>query len=146
MALDESARDRSLKPQTALMESLSQRELEILRLVAAGLSNREAAAQLAMAVSTVKWYLQEIYTKLGVRSRTQAIARARDRAALLTPPIANTQLLTAPVPSFRMVRARPRADTIRLWLWHMRQLDTCSPAHPAACVRAQRYALCHTCS
>jgi predicted ATPase/DNA-binding NarL/FixJ family response regulator len=60
----------------SLRTSLSERELEILRLMADGLSNREIAEQLALAVSTIKWYASEIFSKLGVSSRTQAIARA----------------------------------------------------------------------
>lgn len=56
---------------------LSDRERDILRLVAAGHSNREIADQLFLALSTVKWYLSEIYGKLGVSSRTQAVAQAR---------------------------------------------------------------------
>ena len=56
---------------------LTERELEILGLLASGLSNREIAEQLFLATGTVKWYLGEIYSKLYVASRTQAIARAR---------------------------------------------------------------------
>ncbi len=41
------------------------------------MSNREVAEQLVVTVGTVKWHLNNIYSKLGVRSRTQAIARAR---------------------------------------------------------------------
>ena len=47
------------------------------RLVAAGLSNRAIAEQLVLALSTVKWYLKELYRKLDVHSRTAAVARAR---------------------------------------------------------------------
>jgi non-specific serine/threonine protein kinase len=56
---------------------LNERELEVLCLVADGLSNREIAEQLVLAVSTVKWYTGEIFGKLHVTSRTQAVARAR---------------------------------------------------------------------
>ena len=48
----------------------------MLRLLAAGHSNREIAEALVLAIGTVKWYISEIYSKLGVASRTQAIARA----------------------------------------------------------------------
>lgn len=59
-------------------EPLSERELEVLRLIVAGYSNREIAARLVIAVSTVKWYVNAIYSKLQVESRTKAIARARE--------------------------------------------------------------------
>lgn len=61
-----------------LIEPLSDRETEVLRLVAAGLSNQEIAGELVLAVSTVKWHINNLYGKLGVNSRTQALARARD--------------------------------------------------------------------
>jgi LuxR family maltose regulon positive regulatory protein len=59
-------------------EALSERELEVLRLIVAGCSNREIADRLVIAVSTVKWYINAIYGKLQVESRTKAIARARE--------------------------------------------------------------------
>ena len=52
--------------------------LEVLRLVVAGLSNPEIADDLVVAISTVKTHVNHIYGKLGVRTRTQAVARARD--------------------------------------------------------------------
>lgn len=58
--------------------TLTQRELEVLDLIAIGLSNREIAARLFLALGTVKWYISEVYSKLGVTSRTQAVARARE--------------------------------------------------------------------
>ncbi len=58
--------------------ALTTRELEVLRLLSAGMSNREAAQELCVALSTVKTHLNHIYDKLGVRRRTQAIARARE--------------------------------------------------------------------
>ncbi|HLX57272.1 MAG TPA: LuxR C-terminal-related transcriptional regulator [Ktedonobacteraceae bacterium] len=61
-----------------LIEPLSERELEVLRLIVAGCSNREIADRLVIAVSTVKWYVNAIYGKLQVESRTKAIARARE--------------------------------------------------------------------
>jgi LuxR family maltose regulon positive regulatory protein len=59
-------------------EPLSERELEVLRLLAAGLSNQEMAEQLTISLGTVKTHIHNIYGKLGVGSRTQAIASARD--------------------------------------------------------------------
>jgi LuxR family maltose regulon positive regulatory protein len=67
------------EPGTALLdEALSERELAVLRLIVAGCSNREIADRLVIAVSTVKWYVNAIYGKLQVESRTKAIARARE--------------------------------------------------------------------
>ncbi len=58
-------------------QALTQRELEVLRLMAAGLSNREIAGQLIVAVGTVKAHGHSICGKLGARNRTQAIVKAR---------------------------------------------------------------------
>jgi LuxR family transcriptional regulator, maltose regulon positive regulatory protein len=60
-----------------LIEPLSERELEVLRLIADGYSNQEIAARLIVALSTIKTHINNIYGKLGVQSRTQALARAR---------------------------------------------------------------------
>ena len=61
-----------------LVDSLSERELEVLRLIQAGYNNQEIAEQLVIAVSTVKTHLNNLYGKFGVHSRTQAVAIARD--------------------------------------------------------------------
>jgi LuxR family maltose regulon positive regulatory protein len=58
-------------------EALSEREVEVLRAVAGGLSNAEAAKRLYLSPFTVKKHLENIYGKLGVRNRTEAIARAQ---------------------------------------------------------------------
>jgi ATP/maltotriose-dependent transcriptional regulator MalT len=63
---------------SSLAESLSARELEVLRLIAGGKSNAEVARTLVIAVSTVKTHTNSIFGKLQVTSRTQAIALARD--------------------------------------------------------------------
>jgi DNA-binding NarL/FixJ family response regulator len=63
---------------------LSQRELEVLELVAAGTTNREAAARLFITEATVKTHLLNIYAKLGVSDRAAAVAEAFNRG-LLTP-------------------------------------------------------------
>jgi LuxR family maltose regulon positive regulatory protein len=60
-----------------LIEPLSERELEVLQLIAAGLTNPEIASRLFLALNTVKVHTRNIYGKLGVNSRTQAVARAR---------------------------------------------------------------------
>ena len=61
-----------------LIEPLSDRELVILRHIADGLSNQEIAHRLIVAVSTVKWHVNNIYAKLNAHSRTLALARARE--------------------------------------------------------------------
>jgi LuxR family maltose regulon positive regulatory protein len=61
-----------------LSEPLSERELEVLALVASGKSNVEIASSLFVSLSTVKTHINNLYRKLGARSRTQAIARARE--------------------------------------------------------------------
>jgi LuxR family maltose regulon positive regulatory protein len=66
------------KQRDELIEPLSAREIEVLGLLARGLSNREIASRLIVTVGTVKRHLNNIYGKLGVTSRAEAIARARD--------------------------------------------------------------------
>ncbi|MHB1293786.1 MAG: helix-turn-helix domain-containing protein [Anaerolineae bacterium] len=65
-------------PRTALLEPLSERELEVQGLIAAGCSNAEIGRKLYIAVGTVKRHVNNIYGKLQVQSRTQAVARARE--------------------------------------------------------------------
>ena len=65
-----------------LPEPISDRELEILNLISQGISNREAAEHFVVATSTVKKHLENIYGKLGVHNRTQAVARARELSLL----------------------------------------------------------------
>ena len=62
-----------------LVEPLTPRELEVLGLVAVGLSNRQIATKLVLAEGTVKFYVHTILEKLGVHSRTQALIIARER-------------------------------------------------------------------
>jgi LuxR family maltose regulon positive regulatory protein len=59
--------------------------LELLGLIAAGLSNQEIAQRLCITLPTVKWHTGNIYGKLGVRSRTQAVVRARSLGILPSP-------------------------------------------------------------
>jgi LuxR family maltose regulon positive regulatory protein len=66
-------------PQTQpLVEPLSERELEILRLIAAGRSNPEIADLLYLSLNTVKWHAKNLYGKLNVGSRIEAVARAQE--------------------------------------------------------------------
>lgn len=64
-------------PSPALVEALTGRETEVLRLVAAGLSNAEIAEQLYLTTGTVKWFLNQVFGKLGVSRRTEAVAKAQ---------------------------------------------------------------------
>ena len=57
---------------------MSERELEVLRLIASGMSNRDVARNLFVAVSTVKTHVNNISRKLDTRNRIQAVVRARD--------------------------------------------------------------------
>ena len=61
---------------------MSQRELEVLQLIAQGLSNQEISTRLFRALSTVKGHNRNIFGKLQVRSRTEAVARARELGLL----------------------------------------------------------------
>ena len=64
------------------IDALSARELEVLRLVAAGKSNPEIGKELFVAASTVKTHLDRVYAKLGVSDRAAAVARAKDHKLL----------------------------------------------------------------
>ena len=71
-----------IHPAQLLIDSLSQRELKILQLIAQGLSNREIGERLFLALDTVKGHNRKIFDKLQVQSRTEAIARARELGLL----------------------------------------------------------------
>ena len=65
-----------------LVEPITRRELEVLQLIDLGLSNREIADSLIITTETVKRHAYNIYGKLGVKRRTQAVARARNLSLL----------------------------------------------------------------
>jgi LuxR family maltose regulon positive regulatory protein len=65
-----------------IIEPLSQRELQILQLIAQGLSNREIGERLFLALDTVKGHNRRIFDKLQVQNRTEAVARARELGLL----------------------------------------------------------------
>jgi LuxR family maltose regulon positive regulatory protein len=78
------ARSEIRIPRSEMIEPLSERELEVLRLIAEGLSNQEIAHRLFLSVPTVKWHTTHIYGKLGVTNRTQAVTQARALGLLRT--------------------------------------------------------------
>jgi len=69
-------------PAQALVEPLSQRELEVLQLIAQGLSTDEIGKRLFLALDTVKGHNRRIFDKLQVQRRTEAVARARQLGLL----------------------------------------------------------------
>ncbi|MBP7686269.1 MAG: AAA family ATPase [Thermoflexales bacterium] len=74
---DTSQSARNNQP-SAMLDSLSPRELEVLRLIEQGLSNQEIADRLFLAVSTIKGYTRTLFDKLQVQRRTEAVVRARE--------------------------------------------------------------------
>jgi LuxR family maltose regulon positive regulatory protein len=64
-------------PESELVEPLSEREIEVLQLIAEGLTNQEVATRLYLSLHTVKVHARNIYGKLGVKNRTQAVARGK---------------------------------------------------------------------
>ncbi len=61
-----------------LIEALTGREIEVLQLIQTGLSNQEIGSKLYISMGTVKRHISNIYSKLDVKNRTQAIARGRE--------------------------------------------------------------------
>ena len=75
---------QAVKPAVSdLLESLSEREIEVLQLVAEGLTNKEIAAKLFLSQNTVKVHTRNINSKLGVNSRAKAVVKARALGILL---------------------------------------------------------------
>jgi non-specific serine/threonine protein kinase len=68
-----------------ILDPLTERELEILRLVEEGCTNREIAQKLVLSLETIKWYNKQMFSKLGVHNRTQAVAVARATGVLGAP-------------------------------------------------------------
>jgi LuxR family maltose regulon positive regulatory protein len=73
----ETASTKTQVDQSELIEPLSEREIEVLQLIAEGLTNQEICSRLYVALNTVKTHTRNIYAKLGAHTRTQAVARGR---------------------------------------------------------------------
>jgi DNA-binding CsgD family transcriptional regulator len=107
-----------------LLDQLVKREKEILARLSAGLSDRQIADELFLSLNTVKWYNRQIYSKLGVKSRTQAIAHAKmlglleEGASVLTP-VARHNL---PEPSTPFIGRRREIDEVKQLLGSARLL------------------------
>ena len=69
-------------PDALSTTGLTHREIEVLRLVATGATNREIATQLVVSEGTVKNHISNIFSRLGLRDRTQAVLYARERGLL----------------------------------------------------------------
>lgn len=66
----------------SMVEALTPREMELLKMIADGLSNQDIADALVVSLGTVKWHLNNLYAKLEAGSRTQALVRARKRGLI----------------------------------------------------------------
>jgi len=100
---------------TRLVELLTPREQEVMQLIIDGKTNREIAEILVLAETTIKSYIRNIYKKLNVRSRVQAIARARDIDFVINKPDASKILSTGSLPEpenpYKGLRAFQAADS-----------------------------------
>ena len=68
---------KSQIPESELVEPLSKREIEVLQLIAEGLTNQEIATRLYLSLHTVKVHARNIYGKLGVKNRTHAVTKGK---------------------------------------------------------------------
>lgn len=74
----DSVQENTIIASQPLIDPLSDRELEVLQYLATGMSNQAIADQLFVSLAAVKWHARNIYGKLEVNNRTQAVARARE--------------------------------------------------------------------
>ena len=82
---------------TKQVAELSERELEIIRLVADGLSNKEIASELFLSINTVKVHLRNIFSKIGVQSRTEASMYAVTQGWITIPDVAGSPTQDSPI-------------------------------------------------
>ncbi|MAS33626.1 MAG: LuxR family transcriptional regulator [Anaerolineaceae bacterium] len=81
-AAEQSAVSQTITPESQGIDALSQREIEVLQLIANGLTNQDIADQLYLSLHTVKVHARNIYSKLAVKNRTQAVAQAKSLGIL----------------------------------------------------------------
>lgn len=77
-AFDAEGQKKDVTSSKQLVDPLSNREIEILELIASGLKNKEIAEQLVISINTVLYHVKNIYRKLGVNKRTLAVAKAKE--------------------------------------------------------------------
>lgn len=111
-------------------EPLSEREIEILRLVAEGYANSEIANRLSLSLNTVKWYNGQIYSKLAVENRTQAVQRVQALGLLNdnqspTPSAMAVSRLPSPLTTF--VGRRNEIDAVKQLLKQHRLVTLTGP-------------------
>src|SRR5690242_3252167 len=97
------------------MDTLTERELDIARLIAGGLSNNQIAEELVLTHGTVKWYCGQIYSKLGVASRSEAVKalsalRTLEKRAPSSPSSGRVRL---PTPMTQLIGRRREIATVR---------------------------------
>lgn len=101
-----------------LLSPLTERELDILKLIVEGLSNPEIADHLVIGVETVRWHTKQIYSKLDVHSRTQAVHRAYELGLLTNPTTPTINLEPPPprdnLPTYTLPFVGREAETIEL--------------------------------
>ena len=130
---------------TPQVEPLTEREMQVLSLLSRGLSNREIADELVVTPGTIKWYNKQIYRKLGVNSRTKAIAQA-NKVGLFTqsheitsiPSVAYEHNLPAPLTSF--IGREQEMKEIKLLLYRNRLLTLTGPGGSGKSRLAQQVA------
>jgi WD40 repeat protein/DNA-binding CsgD family transcriptional regulator len=96
--------DLSKRSPESIVEQLTLREQEILQMITDGCSNKDIAERLFVTVATVKWHIRQVYQKLHVRSRVQAIMRARNLNLIGSTPAATEPL---PIESTYIVLPEP---------------------------------------
>lgn len=111
-----------------LYEALTDRERQILGLLVEGLSNHEMAAQLYLTNNTIKWYNRQIYAKLGVNSRAQAILRAQQLALLeADAPPEQARVFNLPSPTTALIGRRQQIDELRQLMLESRLITLTGP-------------------